>query len=188
MASIEYQYNGRRIPLYTEDELKMARKHKKRKKVLPERPIQFGMFENSIQDNEIFKPEQIIDSERELNRLHRESKKPFSWNKNSLLNQEIQRKKLELRELIGLPVVRGKDKYINDNFYKYLVKRIVKFDTFRIFNEFDRIIIGTTPEFEIKINDVKGIVNELLNKELNSRERDQKFNNFTEAYRNKWGE
>ncbi|MDP3994483.1 MAG: hypothetical protein Q8P91_01475 [bacterium] len=180
--------NGRKIPLYTDDELAKARRHRKKKITSFEKAFQPGLFNNSTQSSEITGIEIIQDPERRLVELHNESQSRFSRNKNSLIAKEIQQKKMKLRDIIGLPVARGKDEHINDGFYKFLVRRVVKFDTFGVFGEFDRTMTETHPELEMKINQVKGLVGELLNGGQNLRERYQKFHQFSEEFKEKWGE
>jgi len=177
--------NGRKIPLFTEDELANAKGHKKKRKKAVEGARQLSFLQNEVRDDLTSELEKMIDPEKGLNKLHRESQSRFEWNKNSLIIEEIKRKKLELRELIGLPVARGKNKYVKNDFYKYLVKRIVTFDTFGIFNEFDRAITETPSVLDLKINEVKKLVNTLLHGELNFRDRYQAFNRFSEEYRKK---
>ncbi|KKS95122.1 MAG: hypothetical protein UV71_C0012G0043 [Microgenomates group bacterium GW2011_GWC1_43_13] len=104
------------------------------------------------------------------------------------MSKDIREKKRELREIIGLPVARGKSEHVNDRFYKFLVRRIVNFDTFGIFSEFDRAISEKPPELESKICEVKGLVAELLGGELNQRERFQRFYEFSREYTEKWVE
>jgi len=180
--------DGRKIPLYTDEELAKAKRHRRKKKTLFEKAFQPGLFKDAVQDSEIVGIETILDPEKGLARLHSELQGSFSWNKNSLIAKEVQQKKMELRDIIGLPVARGKDIHINDDFYKFLVRRVVKFDTFGVFGEFDRMITEIHPELNLKINQVKGIIGELLNDGLNLRERHQRFNQFTEEFRKKWGE
>jgi hypothetical protein len=91
-------------------------------------------------------------------------------------------KRTELRKRIGLPVARGKDPHVNDNFYKFLVKKVYTFDEFGIFEEYDRVLDKMPPELDGKINQVAGLINELLNTGLNRQERSKKFWQFDREY------
>jgi len=100
--------------------------------------------------------------------------------------QEIRKKQTDLRNLIGLPVARGKDPHINDDFYKFLVRSIYKRDIFGIFMEYDRVLGEIPEELNDRINQVKELINELLNTSLNKQQRYKAFNQFSQEYQNKW--
>ena len=180
--------NGRRIPLYTEGELAKAKRHGGRRSVSTERALQPDLFESPVQSGEPIEIGTILDPERKLARLHSELQNRFSWNSNRLIAEETLIRKNELKDLIGLPIQRGKDPHINDDYYKLLVKKIADRDVFGIFHEFDRVLTEVPPELDMKINQVKGLVGELLNPGLNLRERYRRLDEFTEEYWVTWGE
>ena len=178
--------NGRKIPLFTDEELAKARKHRRKKKNPPVQTPQPSFLDEEVHVSGILGPITIIDPEKGIARRHHDSQYPIEWAKDKLLSKEIQQKKQELRNRIGLPVARGKDEHVNDDFYKFLVKNVVKFDTFEIFCEFDRVITETPPELDLKIGEVSGLVGELLKGGLNGQERYQRFYQFRREYRKSW--
>jgi hypothetical protein len=187
MADVERQENGRRTPLFTDEELAMAKRHRK-KKVVPEMTFQQRLIDDPAPSFDALGPDSIIDPERKTIKVEKDLDNPSCSHKNSLINEEIRHKRMELRKKIGLPVARGKDPHVKDDFYKLLVKRVVKYDNFGIFNEFDRVITDSPPELDLKINQVKEVIDELLNGGLNLRERYRRFYEFTQEYKEKWGE
>jgi len=117
--------------------------------------------------------------------------KPFSrYIKNPIEKQEheyINNKKKELRDIIGLPVARGKDAHVKDRFYKFLVKRIYTYDTFGIFNEYSHNFGTNSDELNSKINLVKGLVNEVLNTGLNYPEKFKHYDKFRQNFKEQYG-
>jgi hypothetical protein len=184
MANVEY---GRRVPLFTDEELAMARKHRK-KKVIPERTLQPRLLKDPVPSFDMLGANAIIDPERKIIKVGNDLDNPAYGHKNSLINEEIRHKRMELRQRIGLPVARGKDPHVKDDFYKLLVRRVVEYDKFGIFNEFDRVITNSPPELDLKINQVKEVINELLNRRLDQKEGCRRFNEFAREYKEKWGE
>ncbi len=169
---------GERIPLYTSDEIKKAKGHGRHKIINPEIFLQPRLWIET-------QPEGLV-STIILNAVSDPEKNIHSKQRNKLMAEEIEIKKRELRERIGLPVARGKDPHINDNFYKYLVRRIYHFDVFNIFKEYDRVL-GEVPEnLNSKINQVKDLINELLNGELNIRQKYERYYNFVEEHEEEW--
>lgn len=130
-----------------------------------------------------------VDPDKRLYRLGAElNSRYYRYLKNTPITEEIKAKKLELRSRIGLPIVRGKDPHVNDRFYKFLVKKIYTFDTFGIFMEYDRVLDRVPPGLDLKIKQVGGLVDELLNKGLNRPQRFEKFNQFVKDYQQSWRE
>ncbi|MFH1971133.1 MAG: hypothetical protein ABIJ05_01985, partial [Patescibacteria group bacterium] len=153
-----------RIPLYSKDQLKNAKPHRKRKKHY-EKISQPRLFEevSIVEKNSSYGYENVIDPERKLVRLHKEFNNiPYGNNKNSLINEEIKHNRKKLRNEIGLPIVRGKDPHVGDYFYKFLVKRIVEFDVFGIFSEYNGIENNPPTDLETRISQVKRMVSEGL--------------------------
>jgi hypothetical protein len=184
--------DGRKIPLFTAEELAKAKRQRKKKIPKPGRDprggSQIALFES---EEPIVEPSEVImvpDPEQGLAKLHKIQQSPFTWNKNKIIGDEIRQKRLELRDRIGLPIARGKSEHVNDRFYKYLVRRVVTFDNFGVFSEYDRVIRDTPPELDLKINEVKGLVTELLSGVFNQRERFQRFDRFSRGYTEKWGQ
>ncbi|EKE13246.1 MAG: hypothetical protein ACD_13C00052G0035 [uncultured bacterium] len=178
---------GRKIPLYTSGELGRAKDHKKHKKSSGEKVFQPAFWEEtslkSISESE---PEDFYDPEKYLMKLHKSSSRRFNQDYERLLRKDVQDRKNELRNSIGLPIARGKNPHVNDGFYKFLVRRVCTFDTFEIFNEYDRAIDRISSELNLKIEQVKGMVDELLNQGLNRREKFERFDQFTKEYEKEW--
>ena len=123
----------------------------------------------------------IFDPEEKLAKLHYEIQNPFRWGE-SIMAEDIRHKRHELRNKIGLPVARGKDPHVKDKFYKFLVWRVVKEDSFGIFNEYDRAVGEIPEELDLKINRVADLVHELLECNLNWRGKCQKYHEFAKMY------
>jgi len=168
---------GERIPLYTSDEIKKAKRHGRHKKITSEISLQPRLWaEPQLEDpiptivDAVFDPEKKIKSKQ----------------RNELITEEIEMKKRELREMIGLPVARGKDPHVNDDFYKYLVRRIYHFDVFHIFKEYDRVLDEVPKDLSSKINQVRDLISELLNGGLNMGERYGEYHKFIEEHEEEW--
>ncbi len=178
---------GVRIPLYTSEELQKAKNHRERRKAQGERFFQPGFWEEKTFQEEIKSESSILqDPEKELAKLHKSSSQHFNQDYVKILRKEVGDRKNELRNIIGLPIARGKNPHVNDGFYKFLVRRVCTFDTFRIFNEYDRATNGVSPELNLKIGQVKGLIDELLYHGLGRRERFERFSQFSEEYERKW--
>ncbi len=177
----------KKIPLYTPGELGRAKDHKKRKKSSGEKAFQPAFWEETslknISESEL---EGFYDPEKYLMKLHKSSSRGFNQGYERLLRKDVQDRKNQLRNSIDLPVARGKNSHVNDDFYKFLVRRVCTFDTFEIFNEYDRAIDRISPELNLKIEQVKDLVDELLNQGLNRRERFERFDQFTKEYKKEW--
>lgn len=124
--------------------------------------------------------------ERKLAKLHRESDHPQWRDRYSPMVEDIQYLKSKLRNKIGLPIARGKDPHVNDRFYKFLVKWIVKYDAFRIFADYNGLKHDEPIEVDARINQVKVLVGEVLGGNINLREKYNKYHEFEEAYENQW--
>jgi hypothetical protein len=135
--------------------------------------------------NLALQPDFWPDPERNLVRLHKKSNSRYSRRENDIINEEVKFKRKELRGRIGLPVARGKNPHVNDDFYKFLVRRICVYDTFGIFVEYDRVISEVPEELDSKINKVAGLVDELLNKGLNRPQRFNRYYQFVREYQEK---
>lgn len=179
---------GRRIPLFDAEDLKRAKKHRRKKISSGERFTQPDLFEDStIHGVGNMEPGEIVDPEEKLVKLHRSSSSRRGFVHKKLLQEDIQGRKNELRSKIGLPIARGKDPHVNDPFYKFLVKRITVFDVFGIFNEYDRAFVEISPELELKIQQVKNLTSELLSGELNMGDRFRRYDEFQHEYKKEWG-
>ncbi len=177
--------NSEKNPLYTSTELKKHRNSKKTVKdgeyfVQPDlfQNRQSGEYQSRLKSEK--DPEaMIMDVGRRLNdrfyRYHKEKEKI-----------EDQKKKLELRDKIGLPIARRGTEYSNDSFYKFLVRRIVTWDMFHLFSDYIGIIGDTPEELEGRIEETRNLVNELLTGRLHKYQKFGKFNNFVDKHREEW--
>ena len=178
---------GKRIPLYTSEELQKAKGHRKHRKIQGEMFSQPGLWEEiTPQKSPELELDNLNDPERKLTKLYESSSRRFNQDYKKLLGKEVQDRKNELRNKIGLPIARGKDLHINDDFYKFLVRRVCTFDTFKIFNEYDRATDRISPDLNLKIGQVKGLVDELLYQGVNRHERFERFDQFKEEYELEW--
>ena len=181
---------GKRIPLYTDEELEKARRHRKHKRRRIDKNLQPELFgpNRVVKNIEPYNCQSIIDSENKIAELHREFERPPHWhNNNSLVDEDIKHLKLELRSIIGLPIARGKDPHVNDEFYKFLVKRIVDFDIFGIFVEFDDFKHDEPTDLDVRINQIKNYISEASNNNnIGLREKHVGFNRFLDIYKEEW--
>lgn len=133
-----------------------------------------------------YNPQSVKDPEKDLARLHRESAHPQWRDRYSPMVEDIKYNNLKLRNIIGLSIVRGKNPHVGDRFYKFLVKRIVTFDAFRIFTEYDGLEQDEPTEVDVRINQIKGLVSEVLDKKIHLNEKYKKYHEFEKAYREEW--
>jgi hypothetical protein len=176
--------DGQRTSLYPPEVIKKMARHKRRIGKI-ESAFQPGLWpEEPTLNNENCGLEKVVDPEKNIFAMGiKLNSRFYSRDKNTLITQEIKEKKSKLRDLIGLPVARGKDPHVKDNFYKYLVKKICTFDTFGIFIEYDRVLDEVPAELDLKITQIKDLTDELLNKGLSRQQRFRRFNQFVEEYR-----
>ena len=177
--------SGRKIPLYSADDLEKAKKHRVRRKKRTDPALQPRLFEDPpIKDHTSLS---IFDPEQKIMQFGADLESRFPRRGNTFITEEIKHKKMELREIIGLPVARGKSVHVNDDFYKFLVKKIVKWDTFNIFTEYDCAMGGVPDGLKLKIDEVKRLIKMVLDPKLNRREKYRAFYDFIEAHKEEWG-
>jgi len=175
---------GQRTSLFPKEVIDNLSKRKKKRKP-EERLFQPSLWPEDEKETELIgglEPrDKVMEVGKDLNSR-------FS-RKNKLITEEIMYKKNMLRNEIGLPIVRGKDPHVKDMFYKFLVKRICTRDIFGIFAGNDRVWVERDEKLNMKINEVKGLVDELLNnKTLSRQERFRRFNSFLEDFKDRWEE
>jgi len=178
---------GKKIPLFTPEELKNARRHKKHKIISNEKVLQPQFWPLEPSDKNIFGPENVLDAEKKLFNEIKNIDNRFYPHKKTILTEDIKQKRIQLREKIDLPIARGKDPHINDAFYKYLVRRIYFWDTFGIFREFDRVLGETPIDLQKRIDQVKETMGRLLDDGLSLNDKYLRFHEFAEKYGKDWG-
>jgi len=98
----------------------------------------------------------------------------YTHNKDPFIGRDIQQKKVTLRKEIGLPVARNTGKL-----YKFLVRMVYTQDVFGIFSQYDRVIDDTPQELSQKIQQVKELIDTVLNDDnLSQNQRYATFNQF----------
>jgi hypothetical protein len=115
----------------------------------------------------------IVDTERDINRMHKIPENRYSRNKKPRISsREVRHYKVELRKLIGLPMA-GKGKLdVKNPKDMWMLREIVDKDPFGIFSEYDRQV-GTgqlSPELSEKIFQVASLI-EQLKREPNMKKR-----------------
>ncbi len=105
------------------------------------------------------------------------------------LQKEFKIKRQELRNIIGLPVARGKSPYVNNSLYKYLVKQIYKYDKFGIFNDY----LSPFPvdkDLQTRINQVTRLIKTMLDDTVldTKRKKWNYYKQFSADYRQRWQE
>lgn len=173
---------GIKRPLYSKEDLNNAKRHRcKRKHTEP--GLQPSLWEDPQRETiDGFGPEKVIDPMRRFYEEVGKIEKQRHGFMDTILDQEAEHKRMMLRKEIGLPVARGKDPHVNDEFYKYLVRRVYLYDIFGIFNEYDRNIGELPEQLSEKIDKVKNIIHEVLDPNLGTGTRYRKFNDFVERY------
>lgn len=177
---------GIKTPLYSKEDLRNAKRHRRKRK--PTEPgLQPRLWEEpKVEKDNQFGPEKVLDPMRGFFREVGKIEKRHFGSDNSIIDQETKKKRMELRDIIGLPVARGKDPHVNDGFYKYLVRRIYVWDVFGIFHEYDRVT-GDIPEsLNEKIQDVKEMLGEVLDPNLGVGARYKKFCEFVDEHKEEW--
>ncbi len=103
-------------------------------------------------------------------------------------DEEIRHYKNDLRSKINLPVPRKKDPNYKDDFYKFLVRRIVHGDRFKIFTEFDRAMQfdNMTEELRGRIDEVGEFIKKILESKNIIQERFREYHKFCEEYDEKY--
>ncbi len=103
------------------------------------------------------------------------------------LREEFRTKRQELREIIGLPVARGKSPYVNNSLYKYLVRQIYKYDKFGIFHDY-LLPWPADENLEIRINQVTELVKTMLHDTSldTKRKKWNYYKQFSADYRQRW--
>lgn len=173
---------GIKRPLYSKEDLKNAKRHRRKRKYT-EPGLQPRLWEDSKPKKENqFGPEKVLDPMGKFYEEVEKIEKQRYGFMDTLLDQEAEFKRMELRKKIGLSVARGKDPHVNDEFYKYLVRRVYLCDIFGIFNEYDRAIGDIPEDLGQKINQVTNIIHEILDPNLGIGTRYRKFNDFVERY------
>ena len=180
--------SGQKTPLFSEEVIKRMKKHRRRKKREVELTTQPLLWqEEPPPNNQIYEPTFVVDPEKRLYELGSNLEKPYySHIKDTPITAEIRQKREELREMIGLPIARSKDPHVNDPGYQFLVKRVYKFDGFGIFNEYDRVLDEIPQELELKIQEVRGFITELLNPSNTLWQISKRFNQFAQDYQERW--
>jgi len=186
-AMVLSRKNGKRIPLYKNGELRNAKKHRKRKRYTRNPYFQLELFSKELSTVGSVKKNDYIDPEKKLAELHKEFNFPYRRSNNSLVDEEIRHYRSELRKVIGLPIARGKDPHRGDVYYKFLVRRIVKLDVFKIFREYNGIKFGDEPtDLDIRISQVKSFVGGILVKNIGIREKYDRYHGFANKYGEEW--
>lgn len=178
---------GRKIPLYSPDQIQKLTKNKRHIKGKINSTFQPRLWQDEpISNNEAVGFTNTIDPEKKLFQLGRDLDNRFYSHKVTPITEEIKHKRLELRNIIGLPIPRGNNPHINDNYYQKLVRKVCKFDMFGIFREYDRVLDKVPEELDLKIKQVGGLIDRLLNKGLNEPQRFKEFNQFVQEYQDRW--
>ena len=81
-----------------------------------------------------------------------------------------------------------KDKHVKDPFYQMIVRKFITSDDFGVGLEFDRVLTEMPPELETKINQIKKVLTEILDDNLNLRQKYQKLYQFEDDFKHDWGE
>lgn len=177
---------GVKKPLFPQETIKELSKRKRRKRH-EEWGRQLPLWGNPPStEARRFESLTTFDPEKSIFDIARNLDDRYLRTKGTPIEDDMKMKRMQLREYIGLPVARGKDPHVNDDYYKLMVKRVYKYDTFGIFAEYDRVLTKIPVDLQEKIVEVRGLINTLLNDNLNRREKNDTYNRFLQEYREKW--
>lgn len=183
-----YPY-GRRIPLYSDEELKKAKRHRRIKKGRFEiKPIPFwnDPGNNSTPVKQV---EDEVDIEKEIFKFGKNIDSRFGKYSDNLLQEErrnVRRRKKELRDYIDLPVVKRGGDFVNDKFYNFLVKYVVRWDIFRIFDEYLNSTVDIREHPNEKVQTIKFVIDSLLNPQSEDYKNYQSFDSFVDSVAESW--
>ncbi|MBU1117542.1 hypothetical protein KKD37_01105 [Patescibacteria group bacterium] len=165
--------SGQKIPLFPDfDPSPKKRIHRKKKTNIALQPSLWTPEPSSPPKTNSFIPENKIE------KVGKNLEGRYTHDKDPLIGRDIQQKKLTLRKEIGLPVARNTGKL-----YKFLVRMVYTQDIFGIFSQYDRVIGDTPLELSQEIQQVKELINTVLNDDdLSQNQRYATFNQFLKDY------
>lgn len=172
---------GHKKELFSDGDLIRTKKHRK-----PNVGSDIRATQPSLLPNEPQAPDythDVFDPEEKITKVNRNIDNRFMHQADKIIGAEIRNKKQKLRNMIGLPIARGKNRHIKDPFYKFLVKKICTFDELGIFREHDRVITEIPEELNLKIGQVKTLIETLLNGGLNLTQRYNTYREFVQSFK-----
>lgn len=174
---------GKKVPLYNLEELKLALKHKKRKKK-KEYGLQPSLLSLSEEKEPLTGNCYWKDREGEIGRMHEIFQDKYDSGK-EIYNEEIAHRRLKLREIIGLPIARGISKNVNNPFYKRLVKEVAKEDVFGIFQKYDRVLIlsDIPQDLSDEIDTIKDFITGIIDEKSSPGVKYRKLNEFIKNFK-----
>lgn len=176
---------GIKSPLFpAEVTNKMKKRKKPRKKQKPPRQLSFLTPDTHEDKPNTFEFE--VNPIAKIDKLGHYLDSPTHRGRRSPLSKIVQQRKRELRDMIGLPIARGKSPYIKNRFYKFLVRNICDYDVFGIFMLYDRVLGEIPEDLSLKIEEITRLINELLNPTLTPREAYGSFRDFLQEYWERW--
>lgn len=182
---------GTRIPLFTETELAKAKYHRRRSHKEPNHDTQPSLiYKSNTGDETPFVGLTEQDPTKKVFEAGRLLDAKFGRHSDQVYideTKEIRTKRKELRERINLPIVHKGDKHVDDKFYKFLVKYIVRWDIFGIFRENLSHGFVSTNEFEYKVNDIGNLINDVLDPYSKNYKQYKCFDKFVEDKSDGWG-
>jgi len=180
---------GIRLPLF-EPELtdkKPKGNQKKTKSKNTEKGLQMPLWDYEILNGGKSGLEGTWKPKDKIHGLGNDLNRRFYFHNNEVMREEVSKRKMELRNEIGLPEVRGADKRVGDRFYKYLVKRIYTYDVFKIFAENDRVLVEADDELELKKEMIKEEVERISELNVSIWHKMRKFKEFKKNFAERWG-
>lgn len=181
---------GVKIPLFAPQEIQRARKHKiKQSQKFEMKPLPFWISNPGVMGEEKHTENSsntVLDPDRRVHKAGENLINRFGDLKDKDSRKEVLIKIRELREIINLPVARGKDPHVNDPFYKYLVRRVCTWDVFGIFYEYISAVAEVPEETQQKIDQVGGIVDRVLEGKFTFRQRRERLQELTNEYGKRW--
>ena len=170
---------GRKTDLYQPGDLKKAASHREHRSSVPaEKLVQGALWER---EKYIPVPGEIWSPEKNLEQTHRDGNKRDYGKMGEQVKIEARKNSRELREMIGLPMLKRGSPYSGDKFYKKLTREIIRFDDFGIFDDYNNLVSRKEIPQDLKerIETVKGYVSELLDPRLGRNGKFRRLNEIT---------
>ena len=195
---------GAKVPLYTQEDLKKAKKHPTNKRDEPASQPRLWKEAPAKPTGRVYAHDEVISPDRRLEKVNKTINLPYPPGKNSPVGKEDQylsefcgKKREELRNRINLPVVRGNDPCVGNDFYKWLVKGVARYDDFGIFKEFletqKKALLGRpvseeeTEELDLRINYIGEYLKKLQNdRNISVWKKRQEYRKFVNDYKERY--
>lgn len=160
---------------------------RKRQATERERYVQPSFWPSAVQtEGLVF--ESDIDPDSRISKVGKSLDGRFKNYMDKVLEEEMRKKRLELRNKVGLPIARNGSVYHDNRFYKFLVRRVVTWDLFHIFGDYCCERFDVPEELNVRIGEVKELIDKLISKNqlLSQHKKYKLVDEFVDEYGQKW--